>query len=480
MKAVTRHFHSAYFHCCHSTRRVIIALYLLDSRVARLLPIRLSLSTMARRVTRSQTKTSPSPVKLEELPPRPRYADLAVQRQRAQTLPTRRRQQHNGERARNTYSHNAFQQALDEADVMDLTDEVEDEDEEDDEDDEDEDQYEQVDGNETFDDNEEAGEEQLQPTRRRPSPTRQRPRTKSNQTAASASQSLFGQLLPFVWNLLKYSILASLIVMLAAPLLLKAIQPSLGSTTATPTYSHSVLSKLRTALASVTGLFDQPPSSTTIARSVHANLSTIVDHLSAAHPAYAASLRQTIEPSLDDHFDLSSQHSSRPLVLFIAYPPTMPVSALQSFVFDLSSQLYPPAVPSYLLDLTDMARQQHFNGPHLDSLLDRHFAAHNDGLVLLPSLLTLHHCRSVGETLQHWLDDDRAPAKRAVFVLAATMDLTRVKKMDDGDKLGASRERQMLYERLRLAMHEKGDGKREDELVDAILSRVVRNVVVLK
>ena len=212
------------------------------------------------------------------------------------------------------------------------------------------------------------------------------------------------------------------------------------------------------------------------------NLSTIVDQLSRGHPVYAAPLRHTIEPLLDDHFDTSTSHHSnhRPLVLFIAHPPTVPVSALQSFASDLSAHLYPTDVPSYLLDLTDIAGQRHFDGPHLDSLLDRHFAAHNDGLVLLPSLITLHHSRSVGKTLQHWLDDDRAPAKRAVFIVGSVIDLSSAKKMDESDKLGASRERHVVYERVKLAMHEKADGKREDELVDAILNRVVRNVVVLR
>ena len=432
----------------------------------------------SRRITRSQTKTATSPVRLEALPPRPRHADLAVQRQRAKTLPARRRlatEAADNKAATNSYKHDAFQQADGEADLVELDGEEEEEDEGE-EDGEYEDHWEDEQEQSEEEERDAGGRSHHQ---RVPATARHRS-AESRQPAAPSSQSLFGQLLPFVWKVLKISIIVSLLAMLAAPLVLVSLHPSLMTSPLNSISGHSFLSTLRTAVSSVTGLFAQPASSTTIARSVHSNLSTIIDNLSKSHPAYASPLRRTIQPSLDDHFDLSIQHSNRPLVLFIAHPPAMPVSALQSFAYDLSSQLYPASVPSYLLDLTDIASQKHFDGPHLESLLDTHFAAHNDGLVLLPSLTTLQHSRSVGETLQHWLDDDRAPAKRAVFILGAAIDLQAAKKTDESDKLGASRERQVVHERLKLALHEKGDGKREDELVDAILSRVVRNLVVLK
>ena len=433
--------------------------------------IRTFLSAMSgRRITRSQTKTATSPVKLEEIPPRPRLADLATQRQRAKSLPTRRRLPTDAaDNKRPANRHNAFQQAEEEADVVELNGEEDDEEEEN--------EYEAEEEEDGAEDN---GEHERSHRQRAHPTARQRSSKEPSTLTASSTASLVSQLLPFLWTLLKYSILVSLLAMLAAPLVLVSLQPSLMASPLSSVSGHSLLSTLRTALDAFTGLFSQPPSSTTIARSVHANLSTIVRQLSTSHPAYATALRQTIEPSLDDHFDLRSQQSNRPLVFFIAHSPTVPVSSLRSFAFDLSSRLYPRAVPAYLLDLTELANQQHFDGPHLESLLERHFAAHSDGLVLLPSLATLHHSRSVGETLQHWLDDDRAPAKRAVFIIASAISVSSAKTTDDGDKTGAAREKHLVYERLKQAMHQKGDGKKEEELIDAILSRVIRNVVVLK
>ena len=447
------------------------------------------MSGSGRRITRSATKTSTSPIKLEALPDRPRYADLAVERQRTKSLPTRRRlpmgTADDAAPAKRSSGRNVFQQDERQADAE-QPDDGDEEDEAEDESDEDEKEYEQDGMGEEQERQAEEAEESREGTRPRKRSTaatsRKRSPVKPHKPAAPpSSQSLLGQLLPFVWTVWKYSLLATVLALLAAPFVLLLLQPSLMTSPLSSMPGHSVLSALRSTLTSLSGLFSSSPSSTAIARSVHSNLSSTVEQLSRAHPQYAASLRATIEPLLDDHFDLRSRHSNRPLVLFVAHSPATPVSAVQSFASDLSSLLYPPAVPSYYLDLTAIAAQKHFDGAHLDAELRRHFEAHDDGLVLLPALTSLQHGRSVGETLQHWLDDDRAPAKRAVFVLAAAVDTQGAKRTDEADKMGASREKSMARDRLKLAMRrEKGDGKGEDELIEAILSRVVRNVVVLK
>ena len=322
--------------------------------------------------------------------------------------------------------------------------------------------------------------------RRSPSKHREQPKQREQQPITPSSRSLFRQLLSFLWTVWKYSLIVSLLALLTAPIVLVFLQPTFLASPLLHSSSHSVLSTLRHVLTSFTAVFHKPPSSTTIAHNIHGNLSSIVDQLTQQHPAYATSLRRTIEPSLDDHFDLSNAHSAnRPLVFFIAHSPAVPVSELQSFAYDVSSLLYPVDVPSYLLDLTDIAGQKHFDGRHLDSLLKQHFTAHNDGLVLLPSLTALHQARSVGETLQHWLDEDRSPARRAVFLLSSEIDVQSAKQAGELDKLRAAHVKDVVYERLRSAMHESKDGAgkseaKEDELIDAILNRLVRNVVVLK
>ena len=321
-----------------------------------------------------------------------------------------------------------------------------------------------------------------------PSSPRKRSPSKARQRGVEvpSTSSLLSSIVSFLWRMLK---LSGLIALLSCVVLLPLLFLTLSSSSPrSASASASSLSAVVAAVAHSTGgVWDgltwllssmssaHTPSS--ISSSVHDALLPIQSQLTHSNPLFRHAIATTVHAQLAEHFNPLALHPKQPLVLFVATVGPAASEAQgsvlgQSFASSLASLLYPAAVPSYFLDLSTQEAQPHFDGPHLDAALSSHFRHREDGLVYLGSLASLPHRRDIGRVLQRWMDDSRAVATRAVFVLQAHISEAELKE-EGGQGRG-----QGVKRAVRKRMEDNSSS--DDQLVDPMLERIVRNVIVVR
>jgi hypothetical protein len=281
-------------------------------------------------------------------------------------------------------------------------------------------------------------------------------------SSASLLWSVLSYLFPVFKLVLKVSVVAFVFFVVAVSLSAAFLpwQSVLAS-------AHEVLSSLTSLLSVLLSLSSSSPSSPAAVTShVQQHLPTVIRDLSSAHPRFSSALHSSFLPALQHHFAL--QQPSRPLVFFVA--ESLAVSEQEgetrAVITELAHALYPAAVPGMLLDLSTQLKQPRFTGRQLSAALQAFFSRREDGLLLLPSLLSLppHQLADIVSTLQLLCDDSLAPHRRAVFVITAELE-----------------EQKQSPQHVRAAVRQRLlEAAVDAELVDAILSRLLRNIVVVR
>ena len=290
-----------------------------------------------------------------------------------------------------------------------------------------------------------------------------------------SSASLFSAVLSFMWQLFKWVTIA---VVVASAVLVPLLLLALYATSPSSLGVNEVFASLA-ALFSSLSLSTSPLS---LSSSIQPSLPSIRDALARSHPAFKSALSAVVYPQLSTHFNPERLHPEQPLCLFIATIPSQPTSSFphasagRAFTSHLASLLYPPAVPSYYLDLTSHVAEPHFDGPHLERLLSSHFHGREDGLVFVGGVTEAvrKHRTGIGRVLQEWMEGRDGQSTRGVWVLEERIGEEELKRVGWDGKKG--REGNWVKKAVRERMKEGGD----DELVNPMLERLVRNVIVVR
>ena len=297
--------------------------------------------------------------------------------------------------------------------------------------------------------------------------------------AVPSSVSLLWSVLSFVWYVLKWTLLiACLSSLLFLPLLFLALSSSYPS-------MAEGLQHLSTSLPSLlSSLTSHHPNPSSISSSASSSLPSTIQSLSLHYPTLHSALTRTLQPLLAAHFNPSHLTPHLPLVVFLAHIPTpspfpspsstpsaSPSPSPQAFAASLASHLYPPAIPPYLLPLPAPLP----SAQRLESVLRGYFGGREDGLVYVGGVGEAgEEGRKVGVVLQKWCDVGGAGGSRGVWVLDGEVREEELKAVGWGGKRGT----ETAY--VKRAVRRRMQQGEDDQLVDAMLERLVRNVMVVR